>query len=48
MLRWTLLEIFSRRGFADILPFCGRKPLAVPPLAPGPATDRRRGDRRSR
>jgi hemerythrin len=48
MLRWTLLEIFSRRGFADILPFRGRKPLAVPPPLQGPASERRRGDRRSR
>jgi hemerythrin len=55
MLRWTLLEIFSRRSYADILPFRGRKLLSVPP-APGGAVPERRGsklerrreDRRSR
>ena len=29
LLRWTLLEIVSRRSFADILPFRGRKAPAV-------------------
>jgi hemerythrin len=50
MLRWTLLEIFNRRCFADILPFRGRKLLSVPPpLAERRESDRerRRGDRRT-
>ena len=54
MLRWALLEIFSRRSFTDNLPFSGRKPLSVPPLPKEPAGERRdggherrRGDRRS-
>ncbi|HMA49021.1 MAG TPA: cyclic nucleotide-binding domain-containing protein [Magnetospirillaceae bacterium] len=53
MLRWTLLEIFSRRSFSDILPFRSRKPLSVPPAPAGPMAgrrasdgERRRGDRR--
>jgi hemerythrin len=44
MLRWTLLEIFNRRCFADILPFRGRKLLSVPP----PPAERRESDRERR
>lgn len=44
MLRWTLLEIFNRRSFADILPFRGRKLLSVPP----PPAERRESDRERR
>jgi hemerythrin len=51
LLRWTLLEIFNRRSFADILPFRGRKTAAQPPAA-SPAErrqdgkERRQGERR--
>jgi hemerythrin len=44
LLRWTLLEICSRRNFADILPF--RRKKAVPAPSTGRFVERRQGDRR--
>ena len=47
LLRWTLLEILSRRSFADILPFRTSRRLSVP-ASEGPFTERREGRRERR